>query len=177
LNQKADSLRFLSALRMNATFPYILPAVTLPSDPEIEVMDAGIRDNYGLETSFQFLNSLDDWFKKNIKKVVVLQIRDKSKSFEPQAIIPSVFNRLKSPIGNIYGNFGRVQEYNQDQMFENANRLLGVEIQWVNFELLQNDEEPISLSFHLSELEKQQILKALNRDDNKEAIAVVKNLF
>lgn len=177
VNQKADSLRFLSALRMNATFPYILPAVTLPSDPEIEVMDAGIRDNYGLETSFQFLNSLDDWFRKNIKKVIILQIRDKSKSFEPQAIVPSVFNRLKSPIGNIYGNFGRVQEYNQDQMFENANNLLGIEIQWVNFELLHNDEQPISLSFHLSELEKQQILKALEREDNKRALMQLKQLF
>jgi len=176
-NQNADSLRFLSALRMNATFPYILPAVTLPSDPEIEVMDAGIRDNYGLETSYQFLNSLDDWFKKNVKKVVILQIRDKSKSFEPQAIVPSVFNRLKSPIGNIYGNFGRVQEYNHDQMFENANNLLGIEIQWINLELLKNDERPISLSFHLSELEKQQILKALDREDNKKAIDEVKQLF
>jgi hypothetical protein len=176
-NQNADSLRFLSALRMNATFPYILPAVTLPSNPEIEVMDAGIRDNYGLETSYQFLIALDDWFKKNIKKVVILQIRDMSKSFEPQAIVPSVFNRLKSPIGNIYGNFGRVQEYNQDQMFENANDLLGIEIQWINFELLRNDEQPISLSFHLSELEKQQILKALDRKDNKEAIDKVIGLF
>ena len=177
VNQNADSLRFLSALRMNATFPYILPAVTLPSDPEIEVMDAGIRDNYGLETSFQFLNSLDTWFKHNIKKVVILQIRDKSKSFEPKAIVPSVFNRLKSPIGNIYGNFGRVQEYNQDQMFQNARNLLGIEIQWVNFELLQNDEQAISLSFHLSELEKQQILKALDREVNKKAMLALKQLF
>lgn len=177
VNQNADSLRFLSALRMNATFPYILPAVTLPSDPEIEVMDAGIRDNYGLETSFQFLKSLDTWFKHNIKKVVVLQIRDKSKSFEPKAIVPSVFNRLKSPIGNIYGNFGRIQEYNQDKMFQNARNLLGIEIEWVNFELLQNDEQPISLSFHLSELEKQQILKALDRDDNRKAMLVLKQLF
>jgi len=177
VNQNADSLRFLSALRMNATFPYILPAVTLPSDPEIEVMDAGIRDNYGLETSFQFLSSLDYWFKKNIKKVVILQIRDKGKSFEPKGISPSVFNRLKSPIGNIYGNFGRVQEYNQDQFFENANRLLGVEIQWVNFELLQNDEESISLSFHLSKLEKQQILKALEDEENIKAMNTLKQLF
>jgi hypothetical protein len=176
-HQNADSLRFLSALRMSATFPYILPAVSLPSLPEMEVMDAGLRDNYGLETSYQYLIALDDWFKKNVKKVVIIQIRDNSKSFEPQAILPSIINRLKSPIGNIYGNFGRVQEYMQDQMFKDANRLLGVEIQWVNFELLQEDEQPISLSFHLSKLEKQQILKALEREDNKESIETVKQLF
>jgi hypothetical protein len=42
---------------------------------------------------------------------------------------------------------------------------------------LGNDEQPISLSFHLSELEKQQILKALDRKDNKEAIDKVIGLF
>lgn len=84
---------------------------------------------------------------------------------------------MKSPIGNIYGNFERVQGYNQDQIFENANRLPGIEIQWVNFELLQDNEQPISLSFHLSKLEKQQILKALEREENKKAMNTLKQLF
>ena len=47
-NQDAGSLRFLTALRMNATYPYITPNVHLPTDPVIEVMDAGFRDNFGL---------------------------------------------------------------------------------------------------------------------------------
>ena len=41
--QNADNLRFLTALRMNATYPYILPNVHLsPSEPGVEIMDAGL---------------------------------------------------------------------------------------------------------------------------------------
>src|SRR5699024_2411907 len=45
--QKPLNLLFTSAIRMNATFPYVLPNVFLPAKPTIEVMDAGLRDNYG----------------------------------------------------------------------------------------------------------------------------------
>ncbi|MEO7523547.1 MAG: hypothetical protein ABIT58_05595, partial [Ferruginibacter sp.] len=41
--QQPGNLRILTALRMNATFPYILPNVWLPSEPVIDVMDAGLR--------------------------------------------------------------------------------------------------------------------------------------
>ena len=78
--QKASDLRVLSALRMNATFPYVLPNVWLPTTPIIDVMDAGLRDNYGLETTLRFLTFFEDWIKANTTKVVILQIRDKSLS-------------------------------------------------------------------------------------------------
>ncbi|MBK7966295.1 MAG: patatin-like phospholipase family protein [Bacteroidetes bacterium] len=53
--QNADNIKLTSALRMNSAFPYVMPAVSLPSSPAIEVMDAGIRDNYGVMNSIQFL--------------------------------------------------------------------------------------------------------------------------
>ena len=53
--QDPYNLRILTALRMNATFPIVLPNVWLPSDPVIDVMDAGLRDNYGQETALRFL--------------------------------------------------------------------------------------------------------------------------
>ena len=52
-NNSTDSILFTSVLRMNCTFPYILPNVHLPTTPEIEIMDAGIRDNYGTQTAAQ----------------------------------------------------------------------------------------------------------------------------
>jgi len=45
--QDPMNLRLLTALRMNATFPYVLPNVWLPTNPVIDVMDAGFRDNFG----------------------------------------------------------------------------------------------------------------------------------
>ncbi|HUR64866.1 MAG TPA: patatin-like phospholipase family protein, partial [Chitinophagaceae bacterium] len=55
--QDPYSLRMLTALRMNATFPIVLPNVWLPSEPVIDVMDAGLRDNFGIETTLRFLFS------------------------------------------------------------------------------------------------------------------------
>src|SRR5678809_609260 len=40
--QDPYNLRILTALRMNATFPIVLPNVWLPSQPVIDVMDAGL---------------------------------------------------------------------------------------------------------------------------------------
>ena len=54
-NQDPMNLRVLTALRMNATFPYVLPNVWLPTTPVIDVMDAGLRDNYGQETAIRFI--------------------------------------------------------------------------------------------------------------------------
>lgn len=55
--QSPLNIRLLTALRMNASFPYVLPNVWLPSNPVIDVMDAGLRDNFGQETSLRFIEN------------------------------------------------------------------------------------------------------------------------
>ena len=64
-NQNAENVAFSSALRMSATFPYVLPNVSLPSDPTIEVMDAGVRDNFGLLNNLNYIFHLKDWINEN----------------------------------------------------------------------------------------------------------------
>ena len=76
--QDPYSIRMLTALRMNATFPIVLPNVWLPSEPVIDVMDAGLRDNFGQETTLRFLFSFDDWIKENTSGVLIMQIRDRA---------------------------------------------------------------------------------------------------
>ena len=78
-NENPMDLRLLSALRMNATYPYVLPAVWLPSDPVIEVMDAGLRDNNGQESTLRFLNVFRDWINENTSGVLIIQIRSRQK--------------------------------------------------------------------------------------------------
>ncbi|MCU0403685.1 MAG: patatin-like phospholipase family protein, partial [Chitinophagaceae bacterium] len=60
-----EQLRFLTALRMNATFPYVLPNVWLPTEPVIDVMDAGFRDNSGIETATKFIYNFRQWIEAN----------------------------------------------------------------------------------------------------------------
>src|SRR5204863_5660019 len=86
------NIRLLSALRMNATFPYILPNVWLPSDPVIDVMDAGLRDNFGQQTSLRFINFFKEWLQQNTSEVILIQIRDRQlgdweRPYEPNSIL------------------------------------------------------------------------------------------
>ena len=66
----ARDLRFLSALRMSATFPYITPNTTLPTDPPVSIMDAGISDNFGLSDAVRFLYAYKEWIAENTSGVV-----------------------------------------------------------------------------------------------------------
>lgn len=78
--QDAMNLKFTSAIRMSATFPYIMPSVTLPTNPQIEVMDAGVRDNYGALTTFKYMHTFKEWINENTSGVIIIQIRDKEKN-------------------------------------------------------------------------------------------------
>ena len=55
-NHGAKNLRFLSALRMSATFPYITPNTTLPTEPPIEIMDAGVLIISESQTHYVFFS-------------------------------------------------------------------------------------------------------------------------
>ena len=99
------SLKFSTALRMNATFPYVLPTVTLPTEPEIDVMDAGLRDNYGMKTTMQFLYTFRNWINTNTSGVVVVQLRDIQKDFQAKSGEPTLVKKFTAPLGSMYGNF------------------------------------------------------------------------
>src|SRR5205085_6563712 len=39
--QQSAQIQFLTVLRMNATFPFVLPNVEMPANPDFDVMDGG----------------------------------------------------------------------------------------------------------------------------------------
>ncbi len=168
-NQQADSIHFLSLLRMNATFPYILPAVTLPTEPAIKVMDAGIRDVTGLKTSLKFLYVYREWIEKNTSGVVFVDIRDSHK----ERVIddsgqPSFLENLATPLGNIYKNLLTIQDYNQDENYEYAKSWMKAPFDFVLFEL-PTKEQDISLSFHLTTKERRLVVKSSELPYNRES--------
>lgn len=172
-NQDAGNLRFITALRMNSTFPYIMPAATLPSEPAIEVMDAGIRDNYGVLNSIRYLLTFKEWIMQNTSGVVFVQIRDNTK-FEkvPHYPIKTILGKLLSPFRNVSGNFIVMQDYQNDLYLESLKAIFGKQITFINFEMPQR-EERISLSWHLTEKEK---LYIVNESDNGENIKSLEKL-
>ncbi len=164
--QHADNIRFTSVLRMNATFPYILPAVSLPSEPMIHVMDAGIRDNTGLKTSLRFLYVYKDWIEQNTSGVIFVDIRDSHKD-RPIEKRPrrKLIENIITPLGNIYGNLLTIQDYNQDEAYEYAKGWFKGKFDFIKFEL-PTKEQDISLSWHLTTREKVSVYNSVSLQEN-----------
>ncbi len=164
--QNADNIRYTTVLRMNATFPYILPAVSLPSKPMIHVMDAGIRDNTGLKTSLRFLYLFRDWIEKNTSGVIFVDIRDshKERPIEDKPRM-TLLENIITPLGNIYGNLLTIQDYNQDEAYEYAKGWFKGKFDFVKFEL-PTKEQDISLSWHLTTREKNSVYNSVFLQEN-----------
>ena len=180
-DQGAENLRFTSAIRMNATFPYILPSVSLPSKPIIEVMDAGYRDNFGLRTSIRYLYHFRKWIAENTDQVVFLQIRENHKSYDLKTHAKSSLSELMlSPLGNVYENLFRVQDYQNDQLSMYAQTWFAGKISFVELNLNPPsfpENEIISMNFHLTALEKKRIHQAIELPENKAAIKALRNIL
>ncbi len=167
--QGGSNIRFTSVLRMNATFPYILPPVSLPSNPTIYMMDAGIRDNTGLKTSLRFLYFFRKWIEENTSGVIFVDIRDSHKE-RPIETKPrqTIIQNFTAPLGNIYNNLLTIQDYNQDEAYEYAKGWFGNQFDFIKFEL-PTKEQDISLSWHLTTREKVRVYNSVKLRENQVA--------
>ena len=176
--QGAGNTLFTSVLRMSATFPYISPVVSLPSEPRIEIVDAGLRDNYGLETTLRFLKTFNDWIAQNTSGVVIIQMRDKHKNV-PIDDNPSqtLVQALSRPLGSFYGNLFEVQDYNQNQQILNADLWCKSKIEIIDLQLRNDKTDHISLSWHLTNKEKRKVYASLYLPENEAAIKRIVELL
>lgn len=167
----ADSTRFTSLLRMNATFPYIFPIATLPSEPGIEVMDGGIRDNYGLKSAMKFLFVFREWIKENTSGVVLVQTRDKQKQWPVEENARrSILQSMTSPLGSFYVNFDKIQNFNHDELLQYASLWFEGELEVIDLSLENEKDKKVSMSWHLTEREKVHVLSSINLPENRLAI-------
>lgn len=174
----AYNLRFTSALRMNATFPYVLPNVYLPTYPGIEVMDAGFRDNYGIMSAARFIHVFRDWIQENTGGVVLLQIRGQDKfsemDLEPYGVVESIL----VPFG-VAGRLTDLQEYEHDSNLGYLFDLLGKD----QFDIVRfihhpsEEAERTSVTFHLTQREKENILQAFQLKKNQESMRQLTRLL
>jgi hypothetical protein len=177
--RKQDALNtlFTSALRMNATFPYVLPVTSLPSKPAIEIMDGGIRDNYGLKSVLNYMYTFRNWISTNTSGVVIIQTRDKFKEFPVDDKPPSTtMQSITTPLGSFYENFDKIQNFNHDELLQFTSSWFDGEIDIVDFQL-NDKEQKISLSWHLTTKEKKAVIESMRHPDNQQALKRLKELL
>jgi len=177
--QDGKNLLVTSAMRMDATFPFILPNPVLPSDPPTYVMDGGIVDNTGAEVTFRFLQTFRDWINENTSGVVVIQIRDSEKQNEPkEQEHKTFFSRFTDPVGSIYTNIDNVQDFSLDQKLNYMDDELRGKLQFVFFEYTTGKQDvKAAMSFHLTSREKNDIMQSLDRSNNVAAFNKLKLLL
>ena len=168
------NLRMLTALRMNATFPYVLPNVWLPSDPVIDVMDAGLRDNFGQETALRFIQVFQQWIKDNTSGVVLIHIRDrKTGGFDHPYEATNITELATKPMLLLEYNWYKMQEYNQDDLLGLAQSAMGKYFYDLCFQYIpEKNDARAALNFHLTKSEKKDIADALGSESNLQTFAM-----
>ena len=171
-DQDPMDLRMLTALRMNATFPYVLPNVWLPSNPVIDVMDAGLRDNYGQETSLRFIDNFKDWIKENTAGVLILQIRDRlNDNWQQPFETKSITDMFVTPATMLQHNWFKLQEYYQSDGFAYITGSMGFKVyKSVIMYMPKKKEDMAALNFHLSAAEKRDVIRSFNHQLNRDAM-------
>ncbi|MFT3703809.1 MAG: hypothetical protein QM802_15705 [Agriterribacter sp.] len=166
--QDPYQLRLLSTLRINATFPYVLPNVWLPSYPIIDVMDAGMRDNFGQESSLRFLNVFKAWVADNTSGVVFIQIRDRKEGeWDDGYEDPSVTGMFSKPIMTLQYNWMKMQDYYQKEMLQYADNSYPFPFNAITFSYVPSPKQKgAALNFHLTTNEKIDLKLALQSQSN-----------
>jgi hypothetical protein len=177
VRQNATDISMLSALRMNATFPYALPNVWLPTQPIIDVMDAGLRDNYGQENTLRFIDNFKDWLQENTSKVVIIDIRDGSENTWNNSLNEhNILEFLTKPVALLRDNWSVMQDYYQHDALEYASKNYGKNLQTIMFRYTPSKKgNPAGLSFHLTAAEKKDIAASLYDKTNAEALKRLKD--
>ncbi len=176
-NQQPYNLKMLSILRINATFPYVLPNVSLPTNPIIDVMDAGIRDNYGQENSIRFLHVFKQWIAQNTGGVLFIQIRDrKTSDWNAHLKDDGLTGVFTKPLSVIHNNWLKIQDYYQEEQVSYAESLFDFPFRKCIFSYVPTKRNQAAvLNFHLTAKEKNDIVAALNSKVNKKAFIAVKD--
>lgn len=188
----AENLRFLSALRMCATFPYITPNTSLPTVPPIQIMDAGISDNFGISDAVRFMFAFHTWIEQNTSGVILISIRDSPKlgTIPPQQD-QSIVDAITQPISTVYNNFENFQDINSDLLLGHAAKWFSAPLHRIDIQYQAESYLPIlqgmdsirhtsmraSLSWRLTEREKESILENLKSHPNKLQFEKLKKLL
>lgn len=171
--QDPMNLRLLTALRMNATFPYVLPNVWLPSEPVIDVMDAGLRDNYGPETAVRFIQAFREWIAENTSGVVLIQIRDRvAGGWDHPYESTDITELFTKPMLILQYNWYKMQDYNQNDLVSLTHTSLGSRFHHITFQYAPRQEDAgAALNFHLTRRESKNISEALSNANNQASFA------
>jgi hypothetical protein len=169
-----DRVSLATAARLVASFPYVSPAISLPTKPRRRVVDAGYFDNYGLELACGWLRVLLERCRPSLAAgcsgILVIQIRDNVSelSVNPQTAddyanlrenadegdraVPRGFEGLSSPPSAFFSARDSATLFRNDGLLQALSSLYAEAFQSENFLTTTMFEfaGEASLSWHLA---------------------------
>ena len=178
-NQNPLNMRIATAIRMNATFPFILPVVKLPSTPNMNIMDAGLRDNFGSEVSSRYLFALRSWISKNVGHVLQLDIRDTRENYVGTPVEQSsLMGMISDPIFAIQNKWEAFQSFNHSYIKDYAPCFLPGQLEFVTLRYMPKEtNKNAELNFHLTQKEKEDISRAIYLPTNQATVGKIVKLL
>jgi hypothetical protein len=70
------ALGLSTAVRLNASFPYVSPPAELPTDPPRRLLDAGYYDEHGVDLAGTWIWTNREWLLANTSGVLLVQVPD-----------------------------------------------------------------------------------------------------
>ncbi len=167
-NNNPYNLRLTAALRMTATFPYVLPVVKLPSTPNINIMDAGLRDNFGMELASRYVHVFRKWIKENTSRVIIVQIRDtRQHEVFPPSEMNTLGKMLSDPLFAIHNKWEPFQSYNQGYIKDYLEEYMGDNLEYVTLQYIPEEgKKSAPLNFHVTAKEQEDLLKSIYHKEN-----------
>jgi hypothetical protein len=192
---KVGQFKISTAARMNATFPYISPAVELPTDPPRRVVDAGYFDNYGINIASDWIANHQKWLHDNTSGVVLIQLRDgRSYTSRRQLVNPDEspsrlstglaqsLQWLDSPLSGAEAAYVAVSSFRNDEQLQSLDR-------WFNRDSQKRSDRPffatvvferpgqVGMNWNLDQDKVETILTGMDDEsckDNHEALDALK---
>ena len=177
--QNPMNARLLSTLRVGATFPYVLPNVWLPSEPVIDLIDAGLRDNYGQETTMRFLQVFDKWIRDNTAGVVFVQVQDRRGSDWNDDLDSQDFTQFFTrPFMTLQDNWPKFQDYAQGELLSFGSESFHFPFRKITFTYIPAEGSQYApLNFHLTAREKQSVITSLQSEEVKASLESLRDVL
>ena len=172
-----NNLRLTSALRMNATFPIVLPVVKMPCAPKMNIMDAGLRDNFGTELATRYLYVMRDWIAKNTREAIFLEIRDtRENDVGTSSDQNSLGAMLSDPLFVIQNKWEAFQSYAHGFLQDYTPCYLNGKIKFITLQYMPKESKKVAaLNFHLTQDEKNDLYQSIYDKANQAAIDTLVN--
>lgn len=163
----ADTVKLSTIARINASYPYVSPAVSLPFAELPRAVDAGYYDNYGIKLAaawiarHTFACPSDATCLETTRPILLLELRDHDpdRPIKPNRWI-AILQELSSPIEGLFAGRFHVATHRNAAEVDVLRQVLGRRFEHV---VLQYDGEA-ALGWELTGLEREDIWNTAKND-------------